>query len=79
MSHMFNNCLSLSSLPDISKWNTYNVNDMRLIFGNCILLYIPNLQIINFDDTISENFEFEENEINDNDINDKDENNCNII
>ena len=25
MSYMFNDCKSLSSLPDISKWNTNNV------------------------------------------------------
>ena len=28
MSYMFSNCRSLSSLPDISKWNTNNVTDM---------------------------------------------------
>ena len=28
MSEMFYNCLSLSSLPNISKWNTNNVEDM---------------------------------------------------
>ena len=28
MSEMFYNCLSLSSLPNISKWNTNNVNYM---------------------------------------------------
>ena len=28
MSYMFNECSSLSSLPDISKWNTINVTDM---------------------------------------------------
>ena len=45
MSDMFYNCLLLSSLPDISKWNTNNVNDMIDMFDNCILLlHIPNLQ-----------------------------------
>ena len=28
MSHMFYNCSSLISLPDLSKWNTHNVIDM---------------------------------------------------
>ena len=32
---MFNNCKSLSSLPDISKWNTSNVENMSSIFNNC--------------------------------------------
>ena len=35
MSYMFSNCKSLSSLPDISKWNTNNVNDMSYMFYNC--------------------------------------------
>ena len=38
MFKMFCNCLSLSSLPDISKWNTDNVNDMNGMLDNCILL-----------------------------------------
>ena len=42
---MFFNCSSLSALPDISKWNTNNVEDMSDMFDNCILLlHIPNLQ-----------------------------------
>ena len=32
---MFWYCESLSSLPDISKWNTFNVNNMRWMFWNC--------------------------------------------
>ena len=35
MSYMFYKCSSLSSLPDISKWNTSNVTDMRGMFSNC--------------------------------------------
>ena len=35
MSFMFENCSSLVSLPDISKWNTSNVTDMRRMFENC--------------------------------------------
>ena len=61
---MFSHCELLASLPDISKWNTNNVEDITNMFDNCLLLlYIPNLQIAIFDDTISENFEFEEYEI----------------
>ena len=35
MSYIFNRCNSLISLPDISKWNTSNVNDMRWMFYGC--------------------------------------------
>ena len=32
---MFNWCSSLSSLPDISKWNVSNVNNMNNMFNGC--------------------------------------------
>ena len=35
MSYMFYKCSSLSSLPDISKWNTNSVTDMKDMFSNC--------------------------------------------
>ena len=35
MSYMFDGCSSLSSLPDISKWNTNNVTNMSDMFVNC--------------------------------------------
>ena len=35
MSYMFDGCSSLSSLLDISKWNTNNVNDMSYMFYEC--------------------------------------------
>ena len=35
MNGMFYKCESLSSLPDISKWNTSNVTDMSGIFRWC--------------------------------------------
>ena len=35
MSYMFYGCSSLSSLPDISKWNTSNVTDMSCMFDRC--------------------------------------------
>ena len=35
MSYMFYNCKSLSSLPDISKWDTSNVTNMSCMFGEC--------------------------------------------
>ena len=38
MNGMFYECLSLSSLPDISKWNTNNVNDMSNLLYRCLSL-----------------------------------------
>ena len=35
MSYMFFCCKLLSSLPEISNWNTNNVTTMRLIFSGC--------------------------------------------
>ena len=35
MSHMFRRCNSLTSLPDISKWNISNVNNMSGMFFGC--------------------------------------------
>ena len=35
MSGLFSECSSLSSLPDISKWNTNNVIDISELFFNC--------------------------------------------
>ena len=33
---IFEECLSLIELPDISKWNTNNVTDMSLMFRNVV-------------------------------------------
>ena len=45
MSDMFNNCSSLISLPDISKWSIKNVTLMNNMFSNCINLEsIPDLR-----------------------------------
>ena len=38
MSDMFRGCSSLSSLPDISKWNTNNINNMSGMFCRCLSL-----------------------------------------
>ena len=35
ISYTFFDCVSLKSLPDISKWNTSNVFDMSVIFAGC--------------------------------------------
>ena len=37
---MFYECESLNSLPDISKWNTSNVNNMNWMFSGCESLYL---------------------------------------
>ena len=38
MSGIFSNCLSLSSLPDLSKWKGNNNTDKRNIVLDCIIL-----------------------------------------
>ena len=38
MSYLFFDCISLISLPDISKWNTKNVKNMSFMFSNCLSL-----------------------------------------
>ena len=35
MDNMFKNCISLNSVPDISKWNLKNVNVINNIFKGC--------------------------------------------
>ena len=46
MRNLFYNCSSLSSLPDLSKWNTNNVNDMSDMFSFCeSLLSLPDIKM----------------------------------
>ena len=41
---MFSECYSLISLPDISKWNTSNVENMRYMFsGSNSLISLPDI------------------------------------
>ena len=41
---MFEECFSLISLLDISKWKTYKVIDMRFTFSECSsLLNLPDI------------------------------------
>ena len=35
MNYVFTDCSSLKSLPDISKWNTSNVEHTKCLFKNC--------------------------------------------
>ena len=39
MSYLFSGCSSLISLPDISKWNVNNVNNMSFLFSGCSSLF----------------------------------------
>jgi len=42
---MFNNCSSLKSIPDISKWNTKNIENMEGFFNNCFkLINLPDME-----------------------------------
>ena len=43
MSHMFAECKSLSSLPEISKWNTSNVTYMNGMFSCESLSSLPDI------------------------------------
>ena len=44
MRYMFYGCSSLISLPDISKWNTNNVEFMSDMFIECFsLIYLPDI------------------------------------
>ena len=48
MSHMFDGCISLKSLPDISIWNTSNVTTMKCMFYECKLLEsLPDISLWN--------------------------------
>ena len=47
MSNMLYKCLSLTSLPNISKWNTNNVTNMGDMFYNCSSLSSLNLSNFN--------------------------------
>ena len=59
MSYMFSWCLSLSSLPDISKWNTSNVTNMSFMFYNCsILSSLPDISKWNTNNVIDMSYMF---------------------
>ena len=59
MNSMFNNCSSLLSLLDISKWNTNNVTDMSFMFYICSSLYsLPDISKLNTTNVINMSFMF---------------------
>ena len=41
MDGFFKQCRSLSFLPDISKWNTLNIENMKDMFWECKAKNIP--------------------------------------
>ena len=44
MNHLFEGCLSLISIPDISNWDITNVADISDIFSKCYsLISMPNI------------------------------------
>ena len=46
---MFNDCKSLTSLPNISNWNTNNVRHMMNMFSGCYsLISLPDLSLWKF-------------------------------
>ena len=54
MSFMFRRCSSLSSLPDISKWNINNVTSMLGMFEGCSSLSsLPDISKWNINNNIS--------------------------
>ena len=54
MNNIFNNCNSLSSLTNLSKWDTINVNNMSFIFYNCYeLKSLPDISKWNTENVIN--------------------------
>ena len=48
---MFNGCNSLISLPDISKWIVFDINNVENIYNDCYLLInLPEMLIKNYND-----------------------------
>ena len=58
---MFLRCISLISLPDISKWNTSNVKDMNSMFYGCnSLISLPDISKWNTSNVKSMSWMFSE-------------------
>jgi surface protein len=50
MGDLFNGCFSLSSLPDISKWNIDNVTNIKYLFNDCkSLSSLPDISKLKID------------------------------
>ena len=60
MDYMFSGCSSLSSFPDISKWNTNNVTNMDYMFSGCSSLSsLPDISKWNTNNVIDMNLTFD--------------------
>ena len=61
MSSMFQNCSSLTSLPDISKWNITKVTDISYLFNKCSKLKkLPDISKWNTENVINMSYLFNE-------------------
>jgi len=61
MSSIFNKCYTLSSLIDISKWNTNNITNMSWMFNECLLLSsLPDISNWNTNNVTDMNHMFSE-------------------
>ena len=57
MHELFVDCISLKSLPEISKWNTNNVIDIKSLFYGCkSLLSLPDISKWNTNNVINQNY-----------------------
>jgi len=56
---IFKNCSDLSSLPDISKWNTNNITNIESMFELCSsLIELPDVSIWNTNNVNNMSFMF---------------------
>ena len=61
MTEIFGECYSLTTLPDISKWNTPNVTNMFGMFYKCSLLKsLPDISVWNVSNLENLSFMFAE-------------------
>ena len=49
MNNMFEECSSLISIPEITKWDMSNVNNINNMFSKCFsLISLPDITKLNF-------------------------------
>ena len=58
ISYMFFGCVSLLSLPDISKWNTSNITNMSYLFYWCSLPSLPDISTWDTSNVINMSYMF---------------------
>ena len=58
MNKIFYGYNSLIHLPDLSKWNIFNINEMDDIFDECFsLLFIPGIHKLDISKKIKSNYQ----------------------